>query len=770
MRRLIVTRGIPGSGKSALLRELGLGDVTLEADAFRLRASGPAIGPDGRFSVNQANDQKVWREMADTLGARMANGDTMAVDATHTSAADFKPYRELARRHGYRIACLDLGGVPLEEADARNLARPEWRRVPRQRMEEFARRITVSEVPDGVLRIPVDSSGAYRDTVRDFLAVPSFDLSACDRVIHVGDIHGCATALRALVDRLGGIRGGDWWFFTGDALDRGLENGDAMRWLLDEAAFRDNVTLIRGNHEAHIHREALGLEPASQEFAERTRPQLREAGITPADLSAFCERLEDMVLHTWRGARVMVTHAGLSTVPSHPWLVSARQCTHGTGHYEDPVDLQFGRNAPAGWTQVHGHRNSHHVPVMAGARSVNLEGGVEFGGHLRAAVLDGSGWTAEEVPNRLFQPFRERQHSRASIVPHWMLPGTESGVVMSPELRAAMAAHPGVRERASAAFPNIVSLNFTKQVFYDRSFDSVTVKARGLFIDCESGEIAARGFEKFFGIGERPDHSPEALRERLVFPLTGWLKENGFLGNIGYDSRSGGLFVASKSATEGDFAAWVREALVAAMPEDGHREALRRFLRDREACIPCEVIEPVRDPHIVEYDRPRLVFLDVLRRATEFERLPYGDLVRAGKEFGVEVKQRAFSLPDWRAFEAWHRRHSRDFSRQIEGYVIGDASGFQFKFKTPWYAFWKLCRGMKEAVVREREGGKPSRGLDPQFLESRGLGFCAPLAEAFRAWCREQDTGTLKGSIISLRNAFEQAPVPEPSAPQGRHP
>ena len=136
----------------------------------------------------------------------------------------------------------------------------------------------------------------------------------------------------------------------------------------------------------------------------------------------------------------------------------------------------------------------------------------------------------------------------------------------------------------------------------------------------------------------------------------------------------------------------------------------------------------------------------------------------------MEVKQRAFSLPDWRAFEAWHRRHSRDFSRQIEGYVIEDASGFQFKFKTPWYAFWKLCRGMKEAVVREREGGKPSRGLDPQFLESRGLGFCAPLAEAFRAWCREQDTGTLKGSIISLRNAFEQAPVPEPSAPQGRHP
>ncbi len=762
-----MTRGLPGSGKSTLLREAGLEDFTLASDDFRLRLAGPALGPSGLFGIPQDLNVQAWTQLIEALDARMGHGETLAVDAVHPSGADFQPYTRLAAKHRYRVACLDLTGMPFETALARNLSRPEWRRVSRHGMERFAGIMAAAEFPAGVLRIPVSCDGSHQRALRDFLAVPTIDLTGASRVVHVGDLQGSATAARELVRRLGGIRADDRWFFVGDAVDRGVENGDVMRWLLDDVMPRPNVTFMWGNHEDHLHREALGLEPVSAEFAERTLPQLREAGVTREDLGAFCDRLEDMVLYRRGDARVMVTHAGLSTVPHTPWMVSSRQCSHGTGRYADPVDEQFDRHAPEGWVQVHGHRNPGALPVQASPRSFNLEASVEFGGQLRAAVLDDGGWHVHEIANRVFAPFSTRRHRKMTIVPPWMAREGEGGTFMSAEIRAAMKAHPEVNERAaSAAMPHVVSLNFGKKTFYDRSFDEITVKARGMFIDRDSGEIVARSYDKFFNVNERPDHALAALRERLRFPVTFWLKENGFLGLIGYDRRSDGLFVSSKSKAEGPFADMARQILFDAIPSAGKRDALRRFLRDCEASIPMEVIDPVRDPHIIEYPAPEVVFLDVVRRSTEFERLPHDGLVRLGKEFGVRTKQRSYTIRDWRAFEGWHERNSVDMSRKIEGYVCEDASGFQFKWKSPHYSFWKLVRGMKDFIVGEREGAtRKAKPLDAQFLATRGLGFTADQAAELFEWCRAQDTAVLKSNVIELRKLFEAREAVAPPGP-----
>lgn len=769
MRRLIVTRGLPGSGKSTTLADLGLTDFTIGADAVRLLMASPMLTPDGRMAISPQQDGRVWLRMHEILGERMRRGELVVMDATHPQAADFKEYMRLAREHRYRVACLDFSEVPADVSTWGNDGREEYRIVPPQAVERISAKMVAGQVPEGVHRVMVRSNRSHLAAMRAWLDVPVRDLAAegYERVLHVGDIQGCHTALMALLGP-DGLRDDTFHVFSGDICDRGEENGLALRWMIDNAMGRPNVVVLFGNHEDHLHFESIGLPPVSREFAERTLPQLRAAGITADELDRFCDGLEDIVLYQLGRDRVMATHAGLSTVPKVPWMVPSSQFSRGTGFYEDDVDSQFERNAPPGWFQVHGHRNSHHRPVRATARSFNLESSVEAGGQMRAVLHDRRGFHPIEVANPVFRPFRLRSHRKMTIVPPWMNRDEPDGTIMSPELRAAMAAHPEVRERASVAFPDVVSLSFTKKVFYDASWDAVTVKARGLFVDSGSGEIVARSYPKFFNVGERPETSLEGLRETLRFPITGWHKENGFLGIIGYDRRSDGLFVSSKSTTEGDFAGWAREILADCIPSEGRRDALRRFLRDCEASIPMEVIDPVRDPHIIEYAAPKVVFLDCVRRSTEFERMPHEDLVRLGKEFGVEVKQRAFALPNWQAFEAWHRRASQDMGKRVEGYVIEDADGAQVKFKTPYYAFWKLCRGMKDAVVRERDGGRPARGLDPQFLESRGLGFLSPVAEGFKDWCREQDTEVLRGDIISLRRAFEAAPALEPEAPTPR--
>ena len=120
-------------------------------------------------------------------------------------------------------------------------------------------------------------------------------------------------------------------------------------------------------------------------------------GITPAMMGPFLDALYPCTFYTWRGQKVMVTHGGLSTVPLRPELISDRQYVRGTGDYAAPVDRQFDVQAPAGWVQIHGHRNVAQLPIHAAPRSYNLVGRVEFGGALRVVVLDEGGFHPIEV-------------------------------------------------------------------------------------------------------------------------------------------------------------------------------------------------------------------------------------------------------------------------------------------------------------------------------------------------------------------------------------
>ena len=764
MRKLLVTRGLPGTGKSHTLERLGLADLTLGADALRLLVASPVLTADGRMAITPENEKKVWGTLFELLGRRMARGETVVVDATHPTADTFKEYLRLAREHRYEVGCLDFSEVPRDVGDWGNDGRIEHRVVPQHAVDRISARLAEGTVPDGVRRIVVRRDRSHLDEARRWLEVPVRDLGQdYERVVHVGDVQGCATAMHALLG--GGLRDDTFYVFVGDACDRGEENGAVMRWLIDHAVGRPNVAFLWGNHEDHLHREALGLEPVSGEFATRTLPQLREAGVTREELDAFCSRLEDMVLYRFGRHRVMVTHAGLSTVPTAPWMLPARQCAQGTGFYEDDVDSQFERNAPEGWMQVHGHRNHHHRDVRATPRSFNLESAVEHGGTMRGLLLDRDGFRPLEVPNPVFRPFRLRRHHRMTIVPPWMQgEGPADGTVMAPELRAAMEAHPGVRRNPMPDRPHVVNFGFSKKVFYDKSWDDVTVKARGLFVNGRTGQVVSRFADKFWNVDERQDSTMESLKDKLVFPLTLWVKENGYLGLLGYDAETDSLFPSSKSTSGGDFAGWFREILDETVPSAGRKDALRRFLRDTESCMAFEVIDPERDPHIVEYPERKLVLLDVVRRSTDFERLPYEQLEKVGKEFGFEVKKRGISFQNWAAFEGWHRKAMGDMSRQLEGYVVEDSVGQQVKVKLPFYAFWKLARGMCERIVHERLKDKPETArLDPQFLETRGLGHCAELAERFTAWAKAQDTETLQKDIISLRREFLEGPAPEPA-------
>lgn len=776
MRKLVVFRGHQGSGKSYTIDQLGLNEWTLSSDVLRSIVASPMLTAHGTMIVNQDVNGTVFTQMRELAEKRMQRGETLVIDTTGLQVADFDTWRELARHYRYRIAFVDLSGIPLEVALARQEGRHELRKVPQQSLERFHRimmdnPLTVKD-PARETIIVGDEAGSHIEALRSWLEEPVLDLSKYEAVVHVGDLQGCLSVLAGPEGPLAdGLRDDTFYVFVGDLLDRGIENGKVLRWFVDNALHRENVALMHGNHEDHLHRWSRGLEPVSNEFAYRTLPQLIEAGLTPDDADAVCDMAREFLIYEYDGRRVFVNHAGLSTLPKEPWRVSLDQFSRGTGNWSDDVDGQYAALVSSGVYQVHGHRNDRSVPIRANSLSFNLEDSVEHGGNLRTCTLSRDGWSTQAYRNHVFRPLVERlghEHIKNPAdnrlkarkrYPDWILRQEPSQKRFDAGLLSRMKEHTGVVEKSSVSFPDIISLNFSRNVFFDKAWDDVVVKARGLFLDRETSVIAGRGYDKFFNIGELPSTQIEVLADSLRYPVMTYVKENGYLGNLGYDERNDRIMVASKSTPDGDFARWFGEILHDTVSEEG-LEKLRRYLRDTESSMTFEVIDPVNDPHIIEYDRSGVVLLDIVRRSTDFRKASYDTLKEAGEFFGLDVKQRAMRFESKIQLLSWFRKAEKDMSythrgKYVEGYVFEAADGFMTKWKSPYYRFWKQMRSQHDRVRKMLGNSQMPKNAATAIKGTNWMtDEMIEKALDFNAWMLSKSETTIGTDIVEARNLY----------------
>lgn len=777
MRKLVLLRGAPGSGKSTFAQQMGWEYHTLSMDQLRLNRRAPELSSDGRLQISQDENHAVAKEFFHLIANKMGRGEFIVVDTQLANRP--KDILKMAEDHNYKVCVVDFSSMPIEQVRAQNNARPEVKRVSEKIVEDFYRK----EPANWDLPIFMwDEEQSHATNVKTWVSEILHDFSQFKAIHHIGDLQGCLSVLigpGGILEH--GFKDDELYIFVGDLLDRGIENGKVLSWFLKNAVPRSNVMLVWGNHEDHIWRWAKGQPAVSDEFALRTLPQILAEGLTPEDGLQVCQKAVEFVMYSFNGQKVMVTHAGLPTVPQNPELISSRQYSKGTGFWSDPIDEQFERNAPLDWVQVHGHRNHNWQEIQATPRSFNLENQVEFGGRLRWATLDQNGWTTGSNKNEVYMISDNEKEKTIQ----WK----NKGMLLSEQTAQAMREHPGVKENVMAKQPHISSFNFTKDVFFNKSWDDVVVKARGFFVNTATQEIVSRGYDKFFNINERPETTLESLRATLSFPLIGYVKENGYLGNIGYDAQTQSLFVATKSSSSGDFSEWFREILNNQMSQT-QQEGLARWLRDNEACMTFEVIDPVRDPHMVEYAKPQLILLDIFHRSEHTERATYEQLKTVANKFGFAPKARGIVLRDADAFENWYKKVAQDITyrhhnQDIEGFVFEDTQGNMTKIKMANYAFWKRMRGQKERMSREWEkilkaGEERDRKLDkepqsqaPRFNVNAAQNLFQqkwkeigskihPAAEVFLEWCSGQESGQWNKSIIQLREDFMKT-NPDPS-------
>lgn len=791
MRKMVVVRGPQGSGKSTILADAGLADHALSADRMRLAMGGPVLSNHGRMMMPQHRNAHVWDAVLSSLDARMAYAETIAFEATLPTWKDMNNLLQRARRYRYEVLVIDLYDIEPAVVLAQNAPRTgivqtsptsvaktitEWERSEVEiaafqaggHQGNHALKDYVAAMRDIHPLRWADRTGFSR-AIADFLRVDVLDLSHYEEILHVGDIQGCADAAFGEGSPFEhGLDPARFHVFVGDALDRGIQNGRVMRWILDHAVHLDNVAFLRGNHEDHLLRYEDGEPSAAREFNFRTAPQLMEAGIGPSDVATYTQRLVDVLPYMHRGTRVLVSHAGLPIWPDRLELVPGQQCVTGTGNYSDPVDRHFSewsiaREASTGiahW-QIHGHRNREMLPVLADQRSFNLEGQPDFGGHVRFVSLRDGRFTPIEIRNRAFRGVKEwrdinmaesrKEHGPAAPLAPWVLRGDPLEPAMDPAEVEAFRSHDFVAERRSTTLPHVSAMAFTKAAFHDKMWDSVTTQARGAFIDTVLLHFVNRGYRKFFNWGERADTTTDALRETLVAPFRAYEKENGFLGLAGYDRRTDSLILSSKSMIEGEFAEMFREIAREQLGDAG-LERLYRVLRDQGATAAFEVIDPVRDPHIVAYEERGLVLLDIIRRSKDDETMPYDDLVKTAAYIGVPVKKAAFTIPNFDALLKKITPAMEDVSwrwhgREIEGLVIQDAAGRIVKVKTASYSFWKWMRSIKDRIVHCRRTGRP---FGRKVEDERAI--------AFMAFCERQPTDVLERDIIYLRSAYQADP------------
>lgn len=674
MRVLILLRGAPGCGKTTWIESNGLKPYSLSADDLRVMCQSPILGVDGSYGISQSNDGIVWKTLFQLLEARMQRGELTVIDATNSKTAEMNRYKALASEYRFRIILVDMTTVPIEVCKKQNSMRPEFKQVPEDIIDMMYARFATQTVPPGIKVIAPDQI--------ESIWYKPIDLSHYKKIHHIGDIHGCYTALNNYLK--GEIHADEFYIFTGDYIDRGLENAEVVKFLYSIFEL-PNILLLEGNHERWLHCYGKGIESRSQEFECHTKQELISAGITEKDARILYRKFAQCAYYKFNNQIVLVTHGGLSMIPNNLSLVATEEMIKGTGQYDDyeAVAHTFDEKMADGVYQIFGHRNTKSLPVKLSKRCFDLENSVEFGGALRIVTLDSNGFSTIEIPNPVFRELNIK--TKNDIAP-----------IDIESLVASMRSNKYIAEKK---FGHISSFNFTPKAFYDKAWDDQTTKARGLFIDTENWQVVARAYEKFFNINERTETKFSVLRNVLEFPVTAYVKENGFLGLVSYDRKTDDLFIASKSTPEGPYASYLKEIFFSQVNDI---DAVKRYLKSNNVTLVFECIDPENDPHIIKYPKKKVVLLDIVENNIHFKKRPYFDVAYVADMLHIECKHLAVVLPDWQSFCDWYYKvMENDYQyngNHIEGFVVEDADGFMIKVKLHYYHMWKHLRGVVDSV------------------------------------------------------------------------
>lgn len=391
---LVVLIGPSGAGKSTFAHRHFLPTEVISSDACRAMVS------DDENSMAATGD--AFDLLHYIAAKRLQNMRLSVVDATSVQPRSRQPLVALARDYHCLPVAIVLD-MPEALCRARNEVRPDRnfgphvirnhrrdlrRSLKRLRQEGF-RYVYHLKSPEEVEAVEIERTRLWNDRRDD---QGPFDI--------IGDIHGCATELEALLADLGyrqSEEGGPYRhpegrraIFLGDLMDRGPRNLDAFT-LVRDMVTAGAALAVPGNHDAKLVRRlrhgkgkvTYGLEVTLGEIA--ALPDEQQAGVKE-EMTTF---LDGLVSHyVLDGGQLVVAHAGLTEALQGRASGRVREfalygdTTGESDEYGLPIRRNWGAEYRGEAIVVYGH-----TPVGAPEwlnRTINIDTGCVFGGMLTA--------------------------------------------------------------------------------------------------------------------------------------------------------------------------------------------------------------------------------------------------------------------------------------------------------------------------------------------------------------------------------------------------
>lgn len=727
MRALFLLHGAPASGKTTLINQLGVADLTLGYDLFHslFSTTFPCADDDGSLGESVRLPSEVGNQAVaaakQALTARLSAGTTVFFDSTMMRISDQSEMAKLAHAYGYKTYLIDCQG----DLDVDTLLDRNARRGPERVDEEALRDIyahcaekpvspLITKVIDGTDSLSLTAAAE----IAEIAAVPEVEPLADQKVIVVGDVHSCDEALQEVVDTLDDGRA--HWVFVGDLFDRG-PNAAGVWAIVTELIEQGRGAVVTGNHELNL--RAVNNQVAGSPLGDtrRTRNQLLDAGILAGEQNAFVNASVPLLRIQLPGTSWIVTHGGvgastLSKLSRGLLRVSDAECVYGLGDRAHTYRGKTSYNVadmPLAGAQLHGHRNGRAGEASVEAVTVDkndlpvvcLESGVSAGGKLSVAVLDPRG--GHNVTVHQFNDKVDAQTAKANSMLPWDRKKTQGPDTEDiSALLEKMYASEHINVRPVEGLGDVVACNFTRKAFQTGAWDALTMHARGLFIDEVDEKIVARGYEKFFHIGEEPGRDLETWlnASRTAYPVSLHKKYNGYLALAACIDDE--LVVFSKAGIT-PYSEFAKSLLIKQIGADG-AEKLAQMLKRTKTTAAFEVIV-ANDTHpITEPGPDRLVLLDCINNTVAFST---NEKIRTGiaRRFDFEVAdaEQMATTPETLQVTLRQSAHRSD-----EGIVIVDARGYRSKVKADSYAERKAARTALERVWR----GK-AESLGPRFAD-----------------------------------------------------
>lgn len=710
MRTLLLLRGAPGSGKSTWIKNNGLSNYTLEADKYRIAICNPVLTEDGQFVISQNNDKVAWNNLFRDLETRMQNGDFTIIDATHANPRSFAKYKNLVETYRYRVF------VKTFDADwktllSRNDSRPKNKQIPESALLRMHVMFNNTCVPKWVTKI---------DDISEIEDVQVDNVDKYCRVMVIGDVHGCYVQLMQMIN--GGFRDDTLYVFCGDYLDRGPENKKMLNFILENYQ-RKNVVLIEGNHEMYLRNWSYGVTVANREFNKNTKLDITN-GIK--DVKALMKRVRQMTrslyqlyAFSFRGQKYFVCHGGLSMIPKTLY-VSTQQIISGVGCYTTPIDEIFERNREnhyhsAQFIQIHGHRMTDSTQ-----HSICVDGHVESGGQLKAYVIDGEGSYMKTIDG----------------VNHVDLTQAKDDLVISDKERFENIKKSQYIKLKMQPKNNLVSINFTREAFNKSVWNSITLQARGLYVDIDTGQVRMRSYDKFFNIGEQSETTVSYLSEHIVPGFRAWKKENGFLGMM--STIDGKVILGTKSCMYGDACDiftddWNK------LVSDEDKVTLSRVSKENNCSFIFEVLDK-RDRHIIDIDHNEIVLLDAVKNSYDSFSEDYSERILNDLMLS-SIRKKEFVGTFETMDDLMKYIHKHDDDKDIEGLVIHGKDKFtnkdiSFKVKFNYYKCVKKLRSVLYSVIKVNGEGVSYQRLHEAYQVK------------FASWLETKPLSTYKNAHI----------------------